>query len=87
VLSVPQMGAQGMLSGREWRTAIVTIGASVLWLTDALQHLHHALPALLAWICLLAPGTGVLSWTDFERHLGWANLFALASSCRWRKPW
>jgi len=80
VLSVPQMEAQGTLSGRELRTTIITIGASVLWLTDALHHLHPTLPALLAWICLLAPGIGVLSWTDFERHLGWANFFVLASS-------
>jgi solute carrier family 13 (sodium-dependent dicarboxylate transporter), member 2/3/5 len=28
----------------------------------------------------LAPGIGVLSWIDFERQLGWANLFVLASS-------
>jgi solute carrier family 13 (sodium-dependent dicarboxylate transporter), member 2/3/5 len=80
VLSVPQAEAPGTLSGKEWRTAIITIGASVLWLTDALHHLHPTLPALLAWMCLLAPGIGVLSWTDFERHLGWANLVVLASS-------
>jgi sodium-dependent dicarboxylate transporter 2/3/5 len=65
------------LSGAEWRTAIITAGASLLWLTDAL---HPALPAMLAWACLLAPGTGVLSWEDFERGVGWANFFVIASS-------
>jgi sodium-dependent dicarboxylate transporter 2/3/5 len=80
MLSVPAMEAQGRLSGKEIRTAIVTIGASLRWLTDAVHHWNPAIPALLAWVCLLAPGIGVLSWRDFERHLGWANLFVLASS-------
>jgi di/tricarboxylate transporter len=65
------------LSPVEWRTAIITAGASVLWLTDAL---HPALPAMLAWVCLLAPAIGVLSWSDFERGVGWANFFVIASS-------
>jgi sodium-dependent dicarboxylate transporter 2/3/5 len=80
MLSVPAMEAQGRLSGKEIRTAIVTIGASLRWLTDAVHHWNPAIPALLAWVCLLAPDIGVLSWRDFERHLGWANLFVLASS-------
>jgi sodium-dependent dicarboxylate transporter 2/3/5 len=80
VLSVPPMAARGALSGKEWRTLITTAGASLLWLTDALHHWNPAIPALLAWICLLAPGIGVLSWGDWERQLGWANIFVLASS-------
>jgi anion transporter len=67
-------------SGIERRTALITVGAALLWLTDALHHWHPAIPALLAWVCLLAPGLGVLTWSDFERHLGWANFFVLASS-------
>jgi di/tricarboxylate transporter len=35
---------------------------------------------MVAWACLLAPGIGVLSWSEFERGLGWANLFVLAAS-------
>jgi anion transporter len=68
------------LSGLEIRTALITLGASLLWLTDALHHWHPALPALLAWACLLTPGIGVLTWNDFERNFGWANFFVLASS-------
>lgn len=67
-------------SSAEKRTVGITLGASLLWLTDALHHWHPAIPALLAWVCLLAPGLGVLTWSDFERHLGWANFFVLASS-------
>jgi anion transporter len=67
-------------SAIEKRTAIITLGASLLWLTDALHHWHPAVPALLAWVCLLTPGVGVLTWSDFERNLGWANFFVLASS-------
>jgi anion transporter len=67
-------------TGIEVRTTVITLGASLLWLTDALHHWHPALPALLAWACLLMPGIGVLSWSDFERNFGWANFFVLASS-------
>ena len=67
-------------SAAEIRTGIITLGASLLWLTDALHHWHPAIPALLAWVCLLTPGLGVLSWSDFERNFGWSNFFVLASS-------
>jgi solute carrier family 13 (sodium-dependent dicarboxylate transporter), member 2/3/5 len=68
------------LSAIEWRTLIITLGASVLWLTDALHHWDAAVPALLAWACLLMPRFGVLSWTDFEQNIGWANFFVIGSS-------
>jgi sodium-dependent dicarboxylate transporter 2/3/5 len=65
------------LSPSEWRTVIITAAAALLWLTDTFP---PALPAMLAWVCLLAPGLGVLSWSDFERGVGWANFFVIASS-------
>jgi solute carrier family 13 (sodium-dependent dicarboxylate transporter), member 2/3/5 len=68
------------LSGMEIRTLIITLGASLLWLTDAWHHWNPALPAILALACLLAPGIGVLTWRDFESHFGWSNFFVLASS-------
>ncbi|MFH2076602.1 MAG: SLC13 family permease, partial [Pseudomonadota bacterium] len=68
------------LSGKEIRTLAITLGASLLWLTDAWHHWNPALPAILAWACLLTPGNGVLSWKEFERGFGWANFFVIASS-------
>jgi di/tricarboxylate transporter len=68
------------LTGRELRTVLITLGASALWLTDALHHWHPAVPALLAWILLLTPRIGVLTWSEFERDIGWTNFFVLASS-------
>jgi anion transporter len=68
------------LSPRELRTLLIVAGAAALWLTDGLHHWHPVVPALIAWICLLAPGIGVLTWTEFEQGLGWANLFVIASS-------
>jgi anion transporter len=68
------------LSAGEIRTAIIVAGAALLWLTDALHHWHPVLPALLAWICLLAPRIGVLSWREFEQGVGWANFFVIAAS-------
>jgi solute carrier family 13 (sodium-dependent dicarboxylate transporter), member 2/3/5 len=67
-------------SGREIRTLIITLGASLLWLTDAWHHWNPALPAILAWTFLLLPGIGVLTWRDFEKGFGWSNFFVTASS-------
>lgn len=67
-------------TGKEIRTLIITVGASLLWLTDALHHWNPALPAILALACLVMPGIGVLTWRDFETGFGWANFFVLASS-------
>jgi len=71
---------QTPLSGREWRTVFITLGASTLWLTDSLHHWHPTVPALVAWILLLTPRIGVLTWREFERDIGWANFFVLATS-------
>jgi len=79
-LPPPEERAPTPLSGRELRTAIITLGASLLWLTDALHHWHPAMPALLAWIFLLMPRIGVLTWQEFERDIGWTNFFVVASS-------
>jgi anion transporter len=68
------------MSGREKRTVAITACAALLWMTDALHHWHPVVPALLAWIFLLMPRIGVLSWNEFERDIGWTNFFVLASS-------
>jgi anion transporter len=79
-VQVPPRPAPRPLSGVEWRTALITAGAGVLWLTDSIHHWHPTLPALLAWVCFLMPGLGVLTWRQFEQEVGWANFFVLASS-------
>jgi anion transporter len=79
-LSLPPDRRRTGMTGAEVRTALITAGASLLWLTDALHHWHPALPAILAWACLLAPGIGVLDWKTFEQGVGWTNLFVIASS-------
>lgn len=68
------------LTGTEIRTIVITLAASVLWLSDSFHHLNPAIPAILAWICLLAPGIGVMSWREFESSLGWSNFFVIAAS-------
>jgi anion transporter len=78
-LIVPET-ATTPLRPAEWRTLVITIGASLLWLTDAWHQWHPALPALLAWMGLLAPKLGVMSWRDFEHGIGWSNFFVLATS-------
>jgi anion transporter len=79
-LGTAGLPARTPMSAMELRTAVITAGASLLWLTDAIHHWHPALPALLAWALLLAPGIGVLEWREFEEGIGWANLFVIASS-------
>ena len=82
VVKLPAMaeGESGAWSGREVRTAAITVIASALWLTDSIHHWHPVIPALLAWILLLMPRIGVLTWAEFERDIGWTNFFVLASS-------
>ena len=77
--SLPQVAGQP-LSAAEKRTILITVCASLLWMTDAVHHWHPVVPALLAWIFLLAPRIGVLTWNEFERDIGWTNFFVLASS-------
>jgi anion transporter len=67
-------------SGAEKRTIAITLCASAAWMTDAVHHWHPVVPALLAWILLLAPRIGVLTWKEFERDIGWTSFFVLASS-------
>jgi di/tricarboxylate transporter len=70
----------GPWTGREARTLLIVLGASALWLTDALHHLDPALPALLALVALLTPGLGPLTWNDLDRGVGWANFFVIGAS-------
>jgi anion transporter len=79
-LPVVPVGPRVRLTPREVRTLVIVGGAAALWLTDALHHWHPVVPALVAWILLLSPGLGVLTWKEFEEGLGWANLFVIASS-------
>jgi solute carrier family 13 (sodium-dependent dicarboxylate transporter), member 2/3/5 len=79
-LPTPEPVQRRPLSGREWRTIVVILGASVLWLTDAWHRLDPALPALLALVLLLLPRFGPLVWADLDRGVGWANVFVIAAS-------
>jgi anion transporter len=67
-------------TGREARTLAIVLGASVLWLTDALHHLDPALPALLALVALLTPRVGPLAWSDVDRGVGSSNFFVIGAS-------
>jgi sodium-dependent dicarboxylate transporter 2/3/5 len=79
-VQVPPRPEPRPLSGVEWRTALITAGAGLLWLTDSVHHWHPTLPALLAWVCFLMPGLGVLTWRQFEQEVGWTNFFVIAAS-------
>lgn len=68
------------VGGAEWRTVAIILGASTLWLTDAVHHLDPALPAMLAFVLLLTPRVGPLVWADLERGVGWASFFVIAAS-------
>ncbi len=79
-LPVPERAQRQPISGVEWRTIAIILGASVLWLTDGFHHLDPALPALLAFVALLTPRLGPLVWSDLDRGVGWANFFVIAAS-------
>jgi anion transporter len=79
-LPVPARERRRPIAAVEWRTIAIILGASLLWLTDAVHHLDPAIPALLAFGALLWPGVGPLGWGDLERGVGWSNFFVIASS-------
>jgi solute carrier family 13 (sodium-dependent dicarboxylate transporter), member 2/3/5 len=79
-LPSPEAARRRPISGTEWRTIAIILGASALWLTDGVHHLDPAIPALLAFAALLTPGLGPLVWGDLERGVGWANFFVIAAS-------
>ncbi|MGH7350113.1 MAG: SLC13 family permease [Candidatus Rokuibacteriota bacterium] len=79
-VEVPPRPDPRPLSGVELRTALIIAGAGLLWLTDSVHHWHPTLPALLAWVCFLMPGLGVLTWRQFEQEVGWTNFFVIAAS-------
>jgi len=79
-VTVPPRPAPRPLSGVELRTALIITGAGLLWLTDSVHHLHPTLPALIAFVCFLLPGVGVLTWRQFEQEVGWTNFFVIAAS-------
>jgi anion transporter len=80
VLARGDHAARRPVSGAEWRTLAVVLGTGLLWLTDAWHHLDPALPALLGLVALLIPGFGVLTWSDLDRGVGWANFFVIGAS-------
>jgi solute carrier family 13 (sodium-dependent dicarboxylate transporter), member 2/3/5 len=64
----------------EIRATIIILGTSLLWITDFAHGLHPSVPALIALAIILCPRIGVLSWSDFERGVGWSNFFVIAAS-------
>jgi anion transporter len=79
-IGAADLDRQGAWSASEARTLVIVLGASALWLTDAVHGLDPALPALLALVALLTPGLGPLRWGDLDRGVGWANFFVIGAS-------
>ncbi len=80
MLAAADTGRPGPMSPAQWRTLAVVLGASALWLTDAVHHLDPALPAVLALVALLVPRFGPLSWSDLDQGVGWGNFFVIGAS-------
>src|SRR3989442_7410110 len=76
---MPEPSHRRPISGTEWRTSVIILSASALWLTDGIHHLDPALPAMLAFAALLTPGVGPLAWPDLDRGIGWPHFLLDAS--------
>ncbi len=70
----------GRMSPTEMRAAAIVMLTALLWFTDFAHGLHPAVPALIAMCLILLPRVGILTWSEFERNLGWSNFFIIASS-------
>ncbi len=68
------------ISPVEMRAAGIVIVTALLWFTDFAHGLHPAVPAMIAMCVILLPRVGILTWSEFERNLGWSNFFIIATS-------
>ncbi len=64
----------------EMRAAGIVMITALLWFTDFAHGLHPAVPAMIAMCLILLPRVGILTWSEFERNLGWSNFFIIATS-------
>ena len=70
----------GRMETSEKKAGLIALGTALLWFTDFAHGLPPAVPALIAMTIILIPGVGLLTWSEFERGLGWSNFFVIASS-------
>lgn len=68
------------ISPVEMRAAGIVVITALLWFTDFAHGLHPAVPAMIAMCLILMPREGILTWSEFERNLGWSNFFIIATS-------
>ena len=70
----------GRISPVEIRAGAIVVLTALLWFTDFAHGLHPAVPAMIAACLILMPRVGILTWSEFERNLGWSNFFIIATS-------
>ena len=70
----------GRISPVEMRAGAIVVLTALLWFTDFAHGLHPAVPAMIAACLILLPRVGILTWSEFERNLGWSNFFIIATS-------
>ena len=70
----------GRISPVEMRAGAIVVLTALLWFTDFAHGLHPAVPAMIAACLILLPRIGILTWSEFERNLGWSNFFIIATS-------
>ena len=72
--------SMGRISPVEMRAGVIVVLTALLWFTDFAHGLHPAVPAMIAACLILLPRVGILTWSEFERNLGWSNFFIIATS-------
>ena len=70
----------GPIKPVELRAGAIVIITALMWFTDFAHGLHPAVPALIALCLILLPRVGILTWSEFERNVGWTNFFVIATS-------
>ena len=70
----------GPIKPAEIRAGGIVLLTALMWFTDFAHGLHPAVPALIALCLILLPRVGILTWSEFERNVGWTNFFVIATS-------
>ncbi|MQG36316.1 MAG: hypothetical protein FI721_06165 [SAR202 cluster bacterium] len=70
----------GPLKPQEIKVIIIISITVILWFTDFIHGFHASVPAVLAFVLLMSPKIGILSWDELQKGIAWSNFFITAAA-------
>lgn len=70
----------GPLKSQEIKVILIIALTVILWFTDFIHGFHAAVPAVLAFVLLMSPKIGILTWDELQKGIAWSNFFITAAA-------